>query len=218
MAHNSYAAAIGGLNSITEPEPNYIAKSESASQSTFVMQLGHGTNISRASVDDDVGQTDKLTSVQALSVYFANRLNQNIQYLSEVNISKYGFKASESYLGQEINQQGLRFSVQKNITIFRDISFWLGGGLELSYSSYRKRHIVDSQGFLLNEYENETKPGLGLLLNVMQKWPINDNMDIAAKIEYSVPVLQSVSRVSFGLILFFNLNTNINNTSLEEVE
>jgi len=218
MTFNSYAAAIGGLESISESESEYIAKPEPIKQSVSAMQLGFGTNISRVSLDDDVGQTDKLISVQALSIYFTNRLNQNMRYLSEVNISKYGFEASGSYLGQEINQQGLRFSVQKNTTISRDISPWLGGGLELSNSSYRKRHTVDSQGFLLKEYENETKLGLGLLLNVMQKWSINDYMDITAKIEYSVPVMKSVSRVSIGFILFFNLNSNYNNTSLENVE
>jgi len=213
---NLNAAAIGGLESIVKSEPD--KKPEPETVITPVMQLGLGTNISQVSISDDVGETDKLTSVQALSIYLAHQLNQDLRYLSEVNISKYGFEADGSYLGQEINQQGLRFSIQKNTRIYSDISVWLGGGLELSNSSYRKRHTVDSQGFLLKEYENEVKPGLGILLNAMQKWRINDNMDIAAKIEYSLPVVQSASRLSIGFVLFFNLNTKLNNTSLENVE
>jgi len=209
IASHSFAAAIGGLESITEPEPEYKEKSESTYQSDSLVQLGFGTKISRVSVSDDIGQSNKINSTQALSIYFTNIYKKNIRYLSEVYIANYAFEADASHIGQEVSDMGFRFSVLMNKKLFEDLSPWYGAGFDFSNSSYKKRHDVDSDGFLLNEYRSESKPSLRILLNLMEKWRINSDLDIAVKFEYILPITDSVGGVSLGFIIFFRPDSYI---------
>ena len=203
IASNSFAAAIGGLESITEPEPENSEELVSTSQRQPKVQLGFGTKISRVSVSDDIGQTNKINSTQSLSVYFTNILKENTRYLSEVYIANYAFTADASHLGQEVSDMGFRFSLLLNKPILESFSPWLGAGLDISNSSFKKRHDVDNDGFLIKEYQDESRPSLGVLINVMQKWQINSDIDIAAKVEYVLPITNSVGGASVGFIILF---------------
>jgi len=210
IASNLYAAAIGGLGSKTESEPEYREKSEATNQNHSLVQLGFGTKISRVSVSDDIGQTNKINSTQALSIYFTNIYKKNIRYLSEVYIANYAFEADVSHIGKEVSDMGFRFSMLMNKALFGDFSPWFGVGFDFSNSSYKKIHTVDNDGFLLDEYRSESKPSLGVLLNIMEKWQINSDLDIAAKFEYILPITDSVGGVSLGFIIFFRPDSFIN--------
>jgi len=171
--------------------------------SKSLTQLGFGTKLSHVSVDDDIGQTDSIISAQALSVFFTNQFIKGTQYLSEVHISNYAFEADASHVGQEVNQLGVRFTVQKQQKFFQDFLPLVGVGFELSSASYKKRHSVDNDGFLVNQYDNTSELNFGILFNILKKWKINSEIDVAAKLEYSLPVAQAVNRISFGFIIFF---------------
>lgn len=212
IASNSFGTAIGTSEPVPKivTKPSAVDKSQNSNRSdnglissSSKIKLGFGTAINRTSVSDNIGQTNSAVSAQALSIYFSNYFIKDTRYLSEVHISNYGFEADETHIGQEVSQLGFRFSVQKKQRIVNNLSPWIGAGLGLSNSSFKKRHSVDSDGFLIEQYDNKTEPGFSVLLNVMEKWSLNSDLEIAAKIEYSLPVMQAVSRVSVGFILFF---------------
>lgn len=183
VSNHTYAAAIGQF------EPT--------------LRFGVGTKINRVSVNDDIGSSTTIMSNQSLSAYFTDWFVKDTRYLSEVYVANYAFKADVKHPGQVLSQQGLRFSVQTNPMTWRNFSPWIGGGLALANTSYRKRHTVDEDGYLLEEFENASKPGLSILVNIMEKLELTPNFQVAAKLEYNYPLVQSTEELSFGFILFY---------------
>jgi len=190
-------------DSLVNSEITRIKEPDHTISSKSTTQLGFGTKLSHVSIDDDLGQTESVVSAQALSIFFTNHFMKDTRYLSEVHISNYAFEADTSHIGQEVSQLGIRFSVQKQKTFFQNFSPLFGVGVELSNTSYNKRHTVDSDGFLVNQFDSTSKINLGILFNMIKKWSINSEIDLAIKLEYSLPVAQAINRVSLGFIIFF---------------
>ena len=237
---NLYAVAIGDTETIKQPkgEPEIIEQpkiempkfempkldppettiqfdSTDMSGRHSRVQLGLGLKLSRVSVEDSIGETNKLHSAQAFSVYFTNRVSNafakyfsmpallNVRYLSELYVGSYAFEADTRHVGQQVTQLGFRFTLQKKVFFAKNIDPLFGMGLDVTNSNFQKRHDVDSEGFLTNEYANKSSPGVGLTFNIMKTWTNISDMDIASKLEYTLPMGSELSHVSLGIILFF---------------
>ena len=165
--------------------------------------LGFGTNISQVYVNDSAGDTKRIISAQPTSVFISDWLYKNTRYLSEVYINNYAFEANNAHLGEEASQFGLRLSVQTHRQLLKSFAPWLGAGLDISTINFEKRHRVDDEGYLTTLMSDSKSTGVNLLLNAMHTWKLDDGLVAATKLEYSLPLTQSVSGVSVSFILFF---------------
>lgn len=169
----------------------------------FTAKFGFGTKISQVYVNDSQGHTAKVFAPQSTSIYVTDTLTKNSHYLAEAYIASYAFKAEGLRVGEIANQNGMRFSVQTNVRMNKYIAPWLGLGGDISYINFRKRHTIDDEGYLLDQYSDKSIPAVGFLVNVMEKWSVNPSFDIAAKLEYSVPITQTVNGLSGSIIFLF---------------
>lgn len=166
-------------------------------------RFGFGANISHNVFEGRDGHTERLTSSQPYSLYYSDWIyKKGLKQLAELHVSNYAFSANGDHAGLVLRQIGVRYSVQKDTRIGA-LKPWLGAGIGVSYSQLNKQHTVDSDGFLLERSDDSKAPSLSLLLNVMQMWRINSELDVAAKLEYSLPIAQSLSGVSASLLIFF---------------
>ncbi len=177
---------------------------EAIGQPDLTIKIGLGTKITQVTINDPEGRTRRVSKTLPTSLYLTDRLNNSTNYLFELYTANYAFEASDDYVGSVVRQSGVRLSFQKNLVVHPYFSPWFGVGFDTSYSQFKKRHTVDDEGFLIARYPNESKLGVALLLNIMQKWTVTPAFDIAAKLEYSAPLNQSVSGFSAGVIFLFS--------------
>ncbi|HFE37236.1 MAG TPA: hypothetical protein ENK06_02295 [Gammaproteobacteria bacterium] len=182
-SQNVYAAAIG--------QPSTI-------------QMGFGSYLNLVTANDAQGHTRRKISPQLGSLFITDWFIDDTRYLTELYASKYSFAAETGTIGEQVDNKGVRFSVQLNAKHGKYFSPWYGLGVDLSHTQYTKRHKIDSDGFLIAQYEDTTKAGINLLLNVLETWSVSSNIEVGAKLEYSIPLTQTIHGFSAGLLMIFH--------------
>ena len=167
------------------------------------VQFGFGTNLNLVSVNDRQGDTDSQFSAQSGSIYVTDWFLGETRYLGELYISKYLFEAEGNKTGEQVDSKGARFSVQYHGQHNKYFAPWYGVGIDISRTDFTKRHKVDSDGFLVREYDDLNKGSFNLIFNMMQSWSISADVDLGAKLEYSVPLGQTVNGFSASMLIIF---------------
>jgi len=154
-------------------------------------------------VNDTQGNTNQDFSAQPASFFITDWFVGGTRYLGELYVSKYVFNADSSNLGEQVEDKGARFSVQMNVKHNKYLSPWYGAGIDLSHARYSRRHRVDEDGYLSAQYEDISQFGMNLLINAMESWTITKELDIGAKLEYRLPLTQTVNGFAASVLMIF---------------
>ena len=164
-------------------------------------KLGYALGVTYVSVDDPANQTTGQWATVPLTLIHTDWLTKDIRYWSEAFYYTATLDADVNRIGQDVKHDGLRFSLQKSLHVSRDWAPWFGLGIGVSQASYTTRYTVDADGFLLAVYPDRKQTSVALLLNVMSKWPLAKDWDIAARLEAALPVSGNIGEYS-ALISF----------------
>lgn len=156
-------------------------------------KLGYALGMAYVAVDDPVKQTTGQWATVPLTLVHSDWLNKDIRYWSEAFYYNATLDADVNRIGEDVEHYGLRFSLQKSLPLSRAWAPWLGIGIGVSQASYTKRYTADADGFLLAAYPDRKQTSVSLLLNVVSEWPLNQNWDIAAKLEAALPVTGDIA-------------------------
>jgi len=166
-------------------------------------KLGYAMGTAYVSVDDPAGNTAKEWTSQPLTLIHTDWLIRDIRYWSELFYYKAVLDPSASKVGQNVEQSGLRFSLQKSLRVTRLWAPWFGVGIGASSVTYTTRHTVDSDGFLLAAWPDREQTSIALLLNIVSEWPLTRNWDIGAKLEQTIPIDGDISESSALIMLLY---------------
>ena len=162
--------------------------------------------LSSVQVDDDRGKTEREVLFQPINlVYIREELLTKRRYWAEAYFHRASFDASAGKLGVTVEQLGLRLSVQRalNVSMLPEGSLYAGGGMQLAYNRYKKRHMVDSSGFLTTRYDDKNKLEQSLLLNIVYEQNFDARWSGGVKLEHVLPINEDINKTSLSLILFF---------------
>ena len=156
-------------------------------------KIGYGIGGAHISVDDPDGDTQGKWDVQPLTLVYSDWLVSGYRHWSEVYFYQTSLDPTSTSVGQDVERVGLRFSLQKNIRLNKSFAPWIGGGLDVSRVDYSVRHTKDSDGFLIESFDDRNENAVSLILNVMNEWTIQSDWSIAAKLEQSVAIQSDIS-------------------------
>ncbi|NOX91878.1 MAG: hypothetical protein GXP18_05355 [Gammaproteobacteria bacterium] len=166
-------------------------------------KLGYATGTVYVSVDDPAGNTAKKWTPLPLTLIHTNWLIKDIRYWSELFYYKATLDPAANRVGQNVEQFGLRVSLQKSLRLTRLWAPWLGMGVGVSRVTYDTRHTVDSDGFLLAAWPDREQTSVVLLFNIVSEWPLTRNWDIGVKLEQAIPVDGDINESSALIMLLY---------------
>jgi len=166
-------------------------------------RLGYAMGTAYVSVDDPAGNTAKEWTLQPLTLIHTNWLIDDIRYWSEFFYYQAVLDPAANKIGQNVEQSGLRVSLQKSLRLTRLWAPWFGVGIGISRVTYTTRHTMDSDGFLLAAWPDREQTSVTLLLNIVSEWPLARNWDIGAKLEQAIPVDGDIGESSALIMLLY---------------
>jgi len=166
-------------------------------------KIGYGISYAYIQVNDPDGDTDPEWTVQPVNLIYTDWLFGDIKQWTEVYYFDSSLDASSTDIGQNISSAGVRFSLQKSFRVTTSWSPWLGVGVSVSSTQYTARHTVDSDGYLLQQYDDRDEFGVSLLINFVSEWVLGKEWSVAAKLEQSIPLSDDITQFSAMAVLLY---------------
>ena len=157
-------------------------------------------------VDDPRGKTEREVLFQPLNfVYIRESLRDKKRYWGEAYFHRASFDASVGNTGLTAEQLGVRLSYQKalNFSALPEGSLYAGGGVQVAYNRYKKRHHIDENGFLTTRYSDRNRLEQSLLLNIVYEQNFDARWSGGIKLEQTLPINEDINKTSLSLVLFF---------------
>jgi len=166
-------------------------------------KIGYGIDYAFLQVNDPDGDTRPEWNVQPVNLIYTDWLFGDIKQWTEIYYFDSSLDASSNDIGQNINSVGVRFSLQKSFRVTTSWSPWLGVGVNVSSTKYTARHTVDSDGYLLQQYNDRDEFGVSLLINFVSEWILGKEWSVAAKLEQSIPLSDDITQFSAMAVLLY---------------
>ncbi|WP_455223072.1 hypothetical protein [Kaarinaea lacus] len=166
-------------------------------------KIGYGAAYAYLQVDDPDGDTNPEWKVQPVNLIYSDWLFGDIKQWTEVYYFDTSLDAGSNDIGQNISSFGVRFSMQKSFRLTKSWSPWFGGGVSISSTKYSARHTRDSEGFLLQRFDDRDEFGVSVLLNFVSEWVLDQEWSLAAKLEQSIPLSDDITQFSAMAVLLY---------------
>ena len=150
-------------------------------------------------VDDPDGATQDNWAALPFNLVYTDWLVRDIRQWTELYYFETSLDADATNIGQNINRYGVRFSLQKNYRVTQSWSPWFGAGVDLSNTRYSTRHTKDSDGYLLQAFDDRDETNVSVLLNVLSEWSLQKDWTIGTKLEQSIATGGDISEFSAAL-------------------
>ncbi len=125
----------------------------------------YSPSISIGSFDDPNGETDVGNSVSLISIGASLEVGRNKRLIGFISRNEFDIDATETNVGQKIDGYDVEGGYQWQFPIARNLKPWLGLGMYAGNYSSTGRHLVDSNGFLTQTFEDRELSDYGITLN-----------------------------------------------------
>ena len=166
-------------------------------------KIGYSIGTSNISLDDPNGATKGDWAAQPLNLIYTDWLIRDIRQWIELYYYKASLEADDTNIGQNIERYGLRFSLQKTYRLTQAWSPWFGAGIDLSNNHFSTRHTKDSEGFLIETFDDRDETNLSLLINMLSEWSLQKDWTVGAKLEQSVPVSGDITEFTAAVTVLY---------------
>ena len=183
MVSNSFASAVG------------------LPQST--LKYGFATQAGYYSVKDPEGTTDQAFLVQPFNFIVSDWLPNGSKYWVEAYYSSLAFDAETDSVGQQVQHLGSKLGLLYNFSANRYWHPWAGAGMDLSYTKYSKRHLINEYGYLAKRLDNRSNANVALLLNIAAQWQASSTWQSGLKAEYRMPIGQNLQSMTMSVYFLF---------------
>lgn len=166
-------------------------------------KIGYSIGTSNLSLDDPNGDTTDKWAAQPLNLIYTDWLIGDIRQWSELYYYKASLEADETNIGQNIKRLGIRFSLQKTYRLTQAWSPWFGAGVDVSNNKYSTRHTKDSDGFLIDAFDDRDETSFSLLLHMLSEWSLQKDWTAGAKLEQSIPVNGDITEFTAAFTVLY---------------
>jgi len=163
------------------------------------LKYGLATHAGFYKIHDPNGETDNAFFVQPYHFIVSDWLPNGYKYWLEIYYSAIAFNATHNHMGQEIKQSGSKMSLLYEFNANKNWHPWLGAGLDLSYSKANKRHAIDSDGYLIQQFNDRNFLNAAVLMQAAAEWHFSSTWYSGLKAEYRLPVGKTVQSLTLSL-------------------
>ena len=184
--HAVHAAAIG--------MPEYVEKYGFAIDATLI------------EVDDSHGTSERESVLHPINIVYVRETPlKRWRYWAEAYYHRTHFDAEPGSLGVTAQQLGASLSLQQalDLSFFPQKHIYVGGGLQIAYNRYTKRHNVDNDGFLDERYKDKSKLQQSLLLHLFYELPLKQTWTGGLKLEQNLPINDDITETSLSFVVLF---------------
>ncbi len=167
------------------------------------LRVGYGVGLGSLSIADPSGATESKMIVQPLRVIVTDWFRGDIRYWAEFFYQDATLKATQTQIGQTVNQYGLQLSAQRSFNVIPRWSPWFGVGLDLALNNYSGRHTVASDGFLEARFSNRSETDLGFIFNMVSEMELSQEWGVGCKLEQRFSITGGTEQLSLS---FFVIN------------
>ena len=154
----------------------------------------------KSSLDID---TEVITVGNALSGLIIINSGRSSRVWIQGQYHSLDFDGNETEIGQEVTGLEVSAIYQTQYRISRHFKPWFGIGTSFSALEFKDRFLTDSQGFLAQTFEDETKTGLAIDFNFTTETHWFDKHDSGFAVRLSVPVNDVLAKVEAGFYITF---------------
>lgn len=158
-------------------------------------------------IDDPAGDTDDEIQAVPFSISLVHDLNNKTRiYTTFSYIDAAEVDASPSNVGQEVTGYQLTATWQHIIKFSHALKFYIGIGAGVTQVDFEKRHLVDSDGFLVQSFADREETSFGVVVNLSREWALSERFHLGADIGYLQDVTGdgiSGPRASLGIFYRF---------------
>lgn len=154
----------------------------------------------KSSLDTD---TAVITAANALSGLLIINSGRNSRVWIQGQYHSLTFDGNETEIGQEVTGLEIATIYQSQYRLSRNFKPWLGIGASFSALEFKNRFLTDSQGFLAQTFDDQTKSGLAIDFNFTANTDWFDKHDSGFAIRLSVPVNDVLAKVEAGFYITF---------------
>ncbi len=154
-------------------------------------------------VNDPDGSTETSSVLQLLSATVKYKTSRDTQIISEGTYYDFELDASTSKIGQQVKTISLATYYESRLKWGRDFKPWAGVGLVINMDEFSKRHTIDKDGFLAQQFPDQSGTNFALAARLTNTWEINRDMGIGFSIGYQLPLSDTLEGVDIGFSLNF---------------
>lgn len=166
-------------------------------------KFGYSIGAASVSVDDPDGATKDHWATQPFTLIYTDWFIGDIRQWSELYYFETSLQASDTTIGQNVENYGVRFSLQKSLRMTQSLAPWFGVGVGLSNSRYFTRHTKDAEGFLIQAYDDRSETNVSFLLNILNEWSLQKDWTVGAQLQQSIPAGGDLSEFSAALTVLY---------------
>ena len=151
-------------------------------------RIGYSLGVNRIQVNDPEGNTQAVFAVQPVKFIYTDWWKRGNRYWLELYYQQANLSANTANIGQQLQQSGLNYFVQKNYLLNDIFRPWVGAGVGVSIAQYQKRHSVDDEGYLLNTFPDRQQYLLDILFSVDNEWQVSKTSTFGGQFFQRIPV------------------------------
>jgi len=165
------------------------------------VRIGYGVGLANLSIEDPNGPTASESVFQPFRIIVTDWFRGDVRYWGEFYYQDATLSASQTSIGQKVNQYGVQLSAQRSFIVNARWSPWLGVGIDLSRNDYSSRHTVDADGFLQSRFANRSETDLGLIFNLVSETELNEEWGMGVKLEQRLPISDGIEQLSLSVFV-----------------
>lgn len=154
-------------------------------------------------IDDPDGSADSESEFNVMSVVMDYTLSRTSRILANLNLYEFDLDASTTKIGQHIETTSISSYYLHRFRWSRTFKPWLGLGLVVNMDDIDKRHRVDSDGFLVERFDDREETSIALGLIGALEFEIFDNWKTELFTEYQVPTSDTLEGLKIGFNIYF---------------
>ena len=160
----------------------------------FQYAVGVSTTVSNYSYQDTDGDTESTSVTVPLSIFGEMKVNRVNKLFVGIRAIDFDVDASTSGdMGVDVEGMQIEAAWLHKVRIARHFKPWFGIGIRTSIIDAKKKHEIDSDGFLVKTFENSEETFLGVVLKANADWEIGDGWFIDAGAAYDQPIGDGVT-------------------------
>ena len=138
-------------------------------------------NIHIPNIEGDSLSQSSLQPLSAMLIYEGRR---DTRWLNTLSYYDFHINATLSNTGLSVESIALATHYQWRQRWTRHFKPWIGVGTGISYDTFSKRHLVDSDGFLAASFNDRDETNFSLNLNLAHEWSVSRNLTAGFNLVY----------------------------------
>lgn len=154
-------------------------------------------------VNDPNGDTQTGEVSQPLNLIYSDWLPVGGRFWLELQYLTSNLPASQTSIGQHVQQRNVTAVAQKNFRLARYFAPWLGFGIQLSQAEYSRRHTITDDGYLQQLYDDRETNFVSVVINSTTDWDISRHLAAGIKLEQSLTIGNNLNSNNISVIFLY---------------